>query len=112
MIYTSKIETIMDAIKVTTPLIEGEIEDAKNYAALAMAAREHFPELAQTFFDLSEEETGHINRLHTTVANLIDEYRKEKGDPPAPMLAVYDYLHKQQIEKAAEVKALRAMFKE
>ena len=112
MIYANEIKTVMDAIKVTTPLIEGEIEDAKNYAALAMAAKEHFPDLAEVFYELSEEETGHMSRLHTAVANLIEAYRKEKGEPPEPMMAVYDYLHKQQIEKAAEAKAMRAMFKE
>ena len=101
----------MDAIKVTTPLIEGEIEDAKNYVALAMAAKEHFPDLAKVFYELSEEETGHMSRLHTAVANLIETYRKEKGEPPEPIMAVYDYLHKQQIGKAAEVKTLQSMFR-
>ena len=38
--------------------------------------------------------------------------RETRNDPPAAMLAVYDYLHKQQIAAAAEVKNLQAMFEE
>ena len=111
MVYINEIKTVMDAVKVLTPLIESEIDDAKKYAQLALGAREHFPDLAQTFDQLSLEELEHMNRLHTAGAQLIEDYRKENGDPPAPMLAVYDYLHRQQIEKAAEVKALQAMTK-
>ena len=37
--------------------------------------------------------------------------RKERGDPPEKMLAVYEYLHSKQIVKATEIKAMRAMHK-
>ena len=74
--------------------------------------RESYPDLAQTLYDLSQEEMGHMARLHTAVTNIIEQYRKTKGEPPADMLAVYNYLHKKQIEKAAEVKNLQGMFKE
>ena len=92
--------------------ISEEIHDAKCYAKMALETREDYPELAQTLFDLSTEEMGHMSRLHTAVAGIIEHYRKEKGEPPAAMLAVYDYLHKQQIEEAAGVKTLQSMFKE
>ena len=47
----------------------------------------------------------------TTVARIIAQYRKENGEPPTAMLAVYDYLHEKQIERAKEVKDYQAMYR-
>ena len=49
--------------------------------------------------------------LHNEVVKIIEQYRKERGAPPASMMAVYDYLHKQHIEKAAEAKRYQDAFK-
>ena len=102
----------MKIIETLSEKIAEEIHDAKEYAKMALEVRETYPDLAQTLFDLSTEEMGHMSRLHSAVAEIIEKYRKEKGDPPAAMMAVYDYLHKKQIDQAAEVKAMQAMFKE
>ena len=99
------IEYYMDKIK-------SEIKDAKNYALKALELRDTEPDQAQALYDLSLEEMNHMNRLHGLVVGIIEKYRKEKGEPPADMLARYDYLHQRAIEKAAKVKNLQAMFKE
>ena len=49
--------------------------------------------------------------LHNEVVDIIESYRREKGEPPEAMLAVYEYLHKRQIDRSGEVKALQAMYK-
>ena len=89
-----------------------EISDARAYIKMALENREKYPELGKLFYNLSIEEMDHMSRLHSAVADMIEKYRKEKGDPPADMQAVYDYLHKKHIDAAAEVKTLQAMYKE
>jgi len=101
----------MKIIEKLSEKISEEIHDAKEYASMAIEYRDQYPDLAQTLYSLSLEEMDHMSRLHAEVVKIIDAYRKEKGEPPAAMLAVYDYLHKKQIQAAAEAKNMQAMFK-
>jgi hypothetical protein len=47
-----------------------------------------------------------IKGQHDAVVTIIDAYKKEKGEPPAPMMAIYNYLHERHINKAAAIKNL------
>ena len=71
-----------------------------------MRQREEHPGLADTFADLAEAEMGHVSKLHDEVTKLIDEVRQRDGEPPSGMLAVYDYEHKKQIDKASKIKQM------
>lgn len=101
----------MRIIQELSSQIEEEIEDAKNYAKHALTVKEGHPELGQTYQKLADSELDHVNRLHDAVTILIKEYRAKNGDPPANMMAVYEYLHGRHIEKVADVKAMLDMFK-
>ena len=92
-------------------MIEEEICDAEEYAREAVLEKDQHPALARTYYQLAEEELGHADRLHTQVVQLIEEYKRSNGEPPAAMQAVYDYLHERQIEKVASVKVLLTEFK-
>lgn len=101
----------MEIIKKLSKMIHEEIEDAEKYTMCALKYQESYPDVAQVLFTLGNEELGHMDRLHTAVTRLISEHRARHGEPPAAMLAVYDYLHEEQIEKVAHVRMLQSQYR-
>ena len=91
--------------------IEEELNDAEKYIRCALKHKEDHPSLAQTSARLSSEEMNHVGLLHDQVVILINEYRKEHGDPPEKMQDRYDYLHKRHIDHANEIKIMQTVFK-
>jgi hypothetical protein len=102
----------MKIIKILSEKITEELGDAKEYAKMALEYKEEYPDLSREFFNLSLQEMDHKTILHNKVTEIIKRYRETNGEPPADMMAVYEYLHKGQIEKALEVKTLQTMYKE
>ena len=101
----------MKIIEKLSEMIEDELDGAKDYIKFALEQKDEHKALADTLYTISLQEMGHVNLLHEQVTALIMEYRKTNGEPPADMLAVYDYLHKKQIEAANKVKTYQAMYK-
>ena len=101
-------------MKILEKLIEHvgeELEDSEEYIELALRYKEENPMVAKTFFELSLEEMKHVEMIHGDVADIIEKHRREHGEPPASMLAVYDYLHKKNIDKAAKIKMLQNQYR-
>lgn len=86
-------------------MIQDELDGAEEYALTAMQQKMEHPKLAARLNELAGVELTHVRTLHTEVERLIDDYRNDKGDPPAEMMAVYNYEHDKAIKKAAQIKA-------
>lgn len=51
-----------------------------------------------------------MNDMHAPIVSKIQAYRKEHGEPPAAMMAVYDWQHEKQMSDVAEIKVMQTMF--
>lgn len=87
-------------------LIDDELSGAKDYIKMARREKSEHPSLANTFATLAEAEMGHVKALHEEVAKIIDDIRDREGEPPAAMMAVYNYEHEKQINKAMKIKQM------
>lgn len=101
----------MKEIKMLCEMIDEELDGAKEYAQEAVKLKSVDPALASTFYSISTQEMEHMNRLHAEITRLIEAHKKEHGEPPAAMLAVYDYLHERQIARLSEIKILQGQYK-
>lgn len=101
----------MKIIKELEELIEDEIHDVKKYAKMAAELKDEYPGLAQTLFSISTQEETHQAALHAEVVKIIENHLKTKGEPPAAMMAVYEYIHNRHVEKMAEARRYQELFK-
>ena len=101
----------MKIIKCLSEKIEDELQDAQDYIDLAMKWKTDEPETADLFYELSVEEMGHMEKLHKEVVDLIEDYRKENGEPHKDMMTLYDYLHEKHIATATRIKIKQGMYK-
>lgn len=101
----------MTIIRDISEEIEEELDDSEKYAKLAIEYKDEHPDLAEMYMSLSNAEMDHVNKLHDAVTRLIKEHREKHGEPPAQMLAVYDYLHTRHTDHAARIKAIQSMYR-
>lgn len=96
----------MQIIAKLVSMMHEELEDAEKYALCSLKEKPLHPKLAQKFNDLAGAEFQHMKTLHSEAERLIQDFREENGEPPAEMLAVYNFEHDKIMKKAAEIKSL------
>lgn len=101
----------MKLIRDLEELIEDEISDVKKYAQMAAELKAEHPGLAQVLYTISTQEETHQAALHTEVVKIIEEHKRTKGEPPAAMMAVYEYMHRRHIDKMAEARRYQELYK-
>lgn len=101
----------MKIIEKLSDRIDEEIGDIKYYAKLATEVKAEWPGLANVLYNISVQEDTHQAALHAEVVKLIENHRKNHGEPPAAMMAVYEFLHKRSIDKLAEARRYQEIFK-
>ena len=102
----------MRIIEQLSDKIAKEIDCAEEYAKCALMYKDERPLLAGVYYRIANEKISHMNLLHDQIISIIDEYRKEKGDPPEAMQLLYDILHRKHIDHVAAVKGMLSLYKE
>ena len=72
--------------------------------------KEEYPIAAKAFYIKSTMLMDTLKPQHDAIIALIEGYKKEKGEPPTSMMAIYNYMHERQIAKAAMIKTLQEMY--
>jgi hypothetical protein len=101
----------MKLIKELEELIEEEISDIKKYAKLAAELKNEYPALARVLYEISTQEDNHQAMLHKEVVAIVENYRKTHGEPPAAMMAVYEYIHNRHVEKLSHARMYQETYK-
>ena len=61
-------------------LIEGEAQDAMNYARLALDHKSVHPDLAEMFMRLSADELRHMQMLSTALASMVEALHSQYNE--------------------------------
>lgn len=101
----------MTIIKRISEMIEEELDGAKEYAECALKNKDSHPQLSRVFYDISLQEMQHIDLLHNEVVKIIEAHRNNHGEPPAAMMAVWEYLHDKHIKKSTIIKVMQAEYR-
>lgn len=100
----------MEIIKCISEDIEATMDMAEENIKKAIVYKNDYPVAAKSFYVKSMTLMDSIKPQHEAVIALIEEYKKTKGEAPAPMLAIYNYMHERHIHQAVAIKTLQDMY--
>ena len=100
----------MKAIKEITDDMLEELHDAKHRIKRAMEFKPLYPDIARRESEIAAQELTHSEKDHASAVELIEAYKKSKGDPPEYMLEFWKEKHEHYMEKYAHVKCMIELF--
>lgn len=96
-------------MKIISDLVDSmmdEVHDAKHRIKKAYELKPEYLDIAKREYDIAVQELAHADKDHISAVELINAYRKDNGEPPADMLAVWNIKHEKYMDKYAKVKAM------
>lgn len=100
----------MQIIKYMAEDIEKTMDMAECNIKKAIECKNSFPLAAKACYNKSIALLETIKGMHDSITEIIKEYRATTGEPPAPMLAVYNYLHARNMDQAALIRNLQELY--
>ena len=101
----------MIAIKELVGHIESELKDADEYADLALHYMDDDHTLSDMYRTLANEEINHAHKEHEQAVRLINAYKRDGNEPPAAMIAVWDWEHDRMVEHESDIKVKLSMYR-
>lgn len=101
----------MKIIKEIVEAIREELEGAENYAKKATQYKTDDKALADVYAMMAAQELEHVDRLHAQVVRMIKAHQATGKEVPAAMQAVWDYEHRNFMDKVAKIKMLLEMYR-
>ena len=94
----------MKEIKDLTKQIKEELHGAKNYAKMAVAAKESGQAAnGKMYYDMANDEIKHAMNIHGIAVKMIEE-KKKTVTSPQYMLDMWNDEHEEYLEKMAKIK--------
>jgi len=87
----------MRVIKCMSEDIERTMDMAEENIKKAIEYKDEFPVAAKAYYTKSLALMESIKGIHDGVVEIIKQYRATNGEPPEPMMAIYNYLHERQM---------------
>lgn len=92
--------------------IRDELEGVKEYANMAVKYKAEYPELAEMFYNMANNENTHIKGVHVWLVKFIDKTKKESMRPiPQGMLDVWAWEHHKMISELNEAEIVLQNYK-
>ena len=87
--------------------IKEKIHDSDKDIRKAIELKYEYPTLANDYYEFSVERMQEALDLHSKVVKIIEEYRKQEGEPNETMRNLWEFEHKIIIEQSEDVKILQ-----